>query len=187
MTKSKKIIIFLSIIAAVGSISFGILIWAQKSAAYKQEIEAQIMDEEGIRNVDALKRAISLYLEQKQNMEICRNDEDGNRILYYSGDGTNNMNGTGWLPLDFTSLSARDSIISSLPMSPSSDRDYTVYCDHDGYVGISTQIYSDKYISLESVIRDIVSSYTDTYAFTIYEVKTDNKYAPASNGIDPYK
>jgi len=83
----------------------------------------KIRDTQRIRDLDTLKGVLILYLSVKGPIDLEESCTPENPCQSNQGDTPSNTSGSGWIPLDFSSMPA-GSPISSLSVDPLNDTDY---------------------------------------------------------------
>jgi len=83
----------------------------------------KIRDTQRIRDLDTLKGVLILYLSVKGPIDLEESCTPENPCQSNQGDTHSNISGSGWIPLDFSSMPA-GSPISSLSVDPLNDTDY---------------------------------------------------------------
>ncbi len=104
----------------------------------EDEFIKQARDATRISDISSLNSAISLYLADGGKL-VCTDK------IYLSTDGTDAVNGTGWLPIDFTHISA-GTPFDKLPKDPTNNitYHYSYKCGSLSYE-LNTSLESQKY------------------------------------------
>jgi len=122
------------------------------------EMYKEVADSQTISDLNTLKAAINLYLstvsESDLNLSICKKG-----VIYSSDKGTYAVDGTGWLPIDFTKTSG-GSPLSVLPIQSGKDglSHYQFSCSplNNSFVfELDAKLTSTRYSS--SGTKDVVS------------------------------
>ncbi|MDO8516010.1 MAG: hypothetical protein Q7S28_02045 [bacterium] len=113
-----------------------------KSPEDFDDLQHESRDSERISDISTLKSAIGLYLADVDKPALCTKGK-----IYRSFDGTDAVDGTGWLPVNFESISS-GSPIGNLPVDPGNDARYyySYACDPATLTfELNAVMESDKY------------------------------------------
>jgi len=106
------------------------------------ELAMQNNDSRRISDLSTLKSAIYLYLANVSNPLLCQKGK-----TYKSNSGTDAVDGTGWLPINFNSISSGSPLLK-LPKDPTNNLNYfySYACDPVQYIlELNAKMESQKY------------------------------------------
>jgi len=112
--------------------------------AQLQVLQAQMRDMQRLEDLSALNAALTLYVSTVSNgFSSCQSG-----MIYRSNNGSDSINGAGWLPVDFTKISG-GSPLSRLPVDLDHPRNYYAFaCDSkDQKFELNSILESSKYKS----------------------------------------